>query len=52
MTVIEFAEWILQQSYSPVTTPEGNRWGGSRIGSTTYSTIQLYSLFLEYKKTL
>jgi len=50
MTVIEFAEWILQSGYSPVTTAEGMKWNHSRIGSEWLTTIQLYSIFLESRE--
>lgn len=50
MTVIEFAEWILQSGYSPVTTAEGMKWNHNRIGSEWLTTIQLYSIFLESRE--
>lgn len=47
MTPIQFADWILNSGYSPVSTHEGMRWSHARIGSQMYTTIQLYSIFLE-----
>lgn len=49
MVAIEFAEWILQSGHSPVHTADGVKWGTNKISSPTYSTMQLYSLFLEHR---
>lgn len=50
MIAIRFAEWILHSGYSPVGAYKNEmKWGSGRISSELYTTIQLYSLYLESK---
>lgn len=47
MLPIQFANWILDNDYYPITTAEGKKWKHSRTGSESLTTFQLYSLYLE-----
>lgn len=50
MIAIKFAEWILQSGYQPVGIYDKEmRWGEAKVGGELYTTIQLYSIFLEHE---